>query len=132
MDRRAFIGSLAGGLLAAPLAAEGQPAGKTPRIGVLFINARKPLIPFIQALEEGFRELGYVQGRNLTIEYRFAEGRPERLPSLAAELANLNVDVFVVPFTTTAAVVQQVTTSVPIVMPFAMDPVGAGLAQSLC
>ena len=67
-------------LLAAPLAVEAQPTGKVPRIGALFVNAREPLIPFIQALEGGFRDRGYLQGRDLTIEYRFAEGRRNELP----------------------------------------------------
>ena len=66
------------GFLLAPLATAAQQTGKVYRIGVLFVNAREPMMSFIQALEDGFRERGYVQGRNFTIEYRFAEGRPKR------------------------------------------------------
>ena len=80
---------------------------------------------FIHAFEEGLREHGYAEGQNLTIEYRFAEGEPERLPALAAELAHLNVDVFVVPFTTTAMIAHRAAPTIPIVMAFAVDPVGA-------
>ena len=98
IDRRAFIGSLAGGLLAAPLAAEAQPAVKAPRIGYLALNpAANPHLH--EAFRQGLRDLGYVEGRNVAIEYRDAEGKSERLPALAAELVALKVDVIVAPFT---------------------------------
>jgi putative ABC transport system substrate-binding protein len=100
--------------LAAPLAAEAQ-TGKAYRVGVMFFNTRQVVIPFIEALEKGFRDRGYVAGRNFTIDYKFAEGQAERLPALAAELAHLNVDVFVMPFNTTAELVRQVAPKSPIV-----------------
>jgi putative ABC transport system substrate-binding protein len=92
--RREFIGTLAGGLLAAPLAAEAQQAAKIVRIGYLALNlAAAPHLT--EAFRQGLRDLGYVEGRNLVIECRSAEGRPEQFPALAAELVALKVDVIV-------------------------------------
>ena len=118
-------------LLMAPLAAEAQPGGKVPKIGLLnnssaTANAR-PFAAFTQAL----RELGYIEGQNLAIERRYADGSPEQLPILAAELATHNVDVFLVTTNRTAEVVRQLTTTIPIVMTSAEDPVSLGLAKSL-
>jgi putative ABC transport system substrate-binding protein len=94
MNRRTFIVTAAA-LLTAPLAAEGQLAATVPRIGFLtMINlAGAPHAP--EAFRQGLRDLGYVEGRNVVIEYRNAEGKPERLPALAAELVRLKVDVIV-------------------------------------
>ncbi len=93
--RRAFIGTLAGALLTAPLAAEAQQAAKVARIGWLAANLA--LSPHLrEAFRQGLRDLGYVEGRNLVIEYRDAEGKLERLPALAAELVALKVDVTIV------------------------------------
>ncbi len=99
MHRRAFIGVLTGGLLAAPLAAEGQQAGKVYRIGVLFegtpsaaMAGPEPRSNLLGPFLQGLRELGYVEGQNVAIERRSAEGKPERLPGLAAELVRLKVD----------------------------------------
>ncbi len=128
--RRAFIGTLAGGLLAAPFAAEAQQAAKVPRIGYLSANlaaARHPQEAFLQ----GLRDLGYVEGRNVVIEYRNAEGKFERLPALAAELVALKVDVIVVGGTPQALAVKQATRTLPIVFPVAVDPVASGLVTSL-
>jgi putative ABC transport system substrate-binding protein len=122
---------LALAVLWAPLVAEGQQAEKAHRIGILFNSTREQNISNIRALEEGLQERGYVEGRNLTIERRFADSRPERLPVLAAELANLNLDVIVVNINRTAVAVQQVTTKIPIVMALAEDPVDVGLVKSL-
>jgi putative ABC transport system substrate-binding protein len=131
MDRRTFLGTLAGGLLAAPLAAEAQQAEHMYRVGVLWQSSQERLNFLIQALEEGLRERGYLEGRNLRVEHRFADLKRERIPLLATELANLNVDVFVVAVDRTAVAVQQVTRKIPIVMVNAEDPVGAGLVKSL-
>src|SRR5438552_13474342 len=128
ISRRAFIGGLAGGLLAAPLAAEAQEAGKVARIGVL--NSGSPPAPFVEAFKQGLRELGYVEGRNITIEYRWAEGRDERLPGLAADLVRLKVDV-IVASSHAALAAKQATTAIPIVMPIITDPVRLGLVASL-
>jgi putative ABC transport system substrate-binding protein len=104
MDRRAFIGSLAGGLLAAPLAAEAQQPGKVYKIGYLTGSSVGPLDAFKQALGEH----GYIEGRNLAIESRSAEGRVEQLSPLATELARLNVHVFLVTVNRVAVAVREV------------------------
>src|SRR2546425_4397556 len=139
MDRRAFLaGTL--GFLATPRAAAAQPQAKIARTGVLLntpsiVIGGVPADPAAQRLTEAFlgrlRDLGYVEGRNLAIEYRFAAGRPERFPALATELVNLNVDVIVVNVNRTAMAAQQATTKIPIVIVIAEDPVGAGLVKSL-
>jgi len=125
MDRRAFIGSLAGGLLAAPLAAEAQDAAKIARIGFLVQGSGLVDQDFLQ----GLRDLGYVEGRTLVIEYRSAEGKPERLPPLAAELVALKVDVIVAPSTVAALAARQATRTLPIVS--VAVPAGSGLVTSL-
>ncbi len=97
MDRRAFLGTLTGGLLAAPLVAEAQPAGKVPRIG--WVGNMAPPPPPVSQLEgfrQGLRKLGYVEGQNLVIEYRWAAAKLNRLPDLVADLVRLKVDVLLV------------------------------------
>ena len=130
MHRRAFISTLAGGLLAAPLAAEAQQAVKVPRIGYLAAN-----LPtgrhLLEAFRQGLRDLGYVEGRNLVIEYRDAEGKLERLPALAAELVALKVDVIVAPTTPATVAAKQATKTIPIVFAAGTDPVMDGLVTSL-
>jgi putative ABC transport system substrate-binding protein len=129
IDRRAFIAALAGGLFAAPLAAEAQQAAKVPRIGYLALNpAANPHLH--EAFRQGLRDLGYVEGRNVVIEYRDAEGKPERLPALAAELVALKVDVLVAQPTVTALAAKRATGTIPIVFPVA-EPVTSGLVTSL-
>ena len=133
MDRRAFLG-LAGGLLAAPLAAEAQPAGKVYRIG--YLGDSPPNTPEISRLHEAFRqglrERGWVEGRNAVIVWRFAEGRMERFPDLAAELVRLKVDLIVTLAGAPAArAAKQATTTIPIVAVAVSDPVGQGLVASL-
>jgi putative ABC transport system substrate-binding protein len=130
MNRRSFIGTLAGGLLAAPLAAEAQEAAKVARIGLLAGNlASNPHLP--EAFRQGLRDLGYVEGRNVVIEYRSAEGKLERLPALAAELVALKVDVIVAGSTPQALAAKQATRTLPIVFASAPDPVENGLVTSL-
>jgi len=129
MDRRAFLVGAAA-LLAAPLAAEAQPAGKVPRIGYLSLNlATSPHLH--EAFRQGLRDLGYVEGRNVVIEYRDAEGKLERFPALAAELVALKVDVIVVTSTPAALAAKQATKTLPIVFAAAGDPVASGLVTSL-
>jgi putative ABC transport system substrate-binding protein len=131
VDRRAFIGTLTGGLLAAPLAAEAQQAAKVPRIGYLALNlAASPHLH--EAFRQGLRDLGYVEGRNVVIEYRDAEGKFERLPALAAELVALKVDVIVAAAGTPLALAaKQATRTLPIVFIAVADPVTSGLVTSL-
>jgi len=92
MDRREFISGLTIGLLAAPIAGDAQEAGKIPRVGFLGPRTRADARPFSDAFLRGLRDLGWVDGKNIAIEYRFAEGRLDRLPDLAAELVRLKVD----------------------------------------
>jgi len=130
IDRRAFLGTIAGGLLAAPLAAEAQQAGKIARIGYLAASLADPHLP--EAFRQGLRDLGCVEGRNVVIEYRDAEGRRERLPALAAELVALKVDViFVGAGTRVVLAAMQATKTIPIVFAGVADPVGGGLVTSL-
>jgi putative ABC transport system substrate-binding protein len=136
VHRRAFLGSLTGGLLAAPLAARAQQAGRMYRIGYLFEGAPpdqtpSPLRSPLWALEETLRELGYAEGRNLVVERRFAAFKYDRLPDLAAELVRLKPDVILTGGNPSIAALKQATTTVPIVMAWAIDPVGAGLVTSL-
>ena len=127
MERRAFLGTLASGLLAAPLAAEAQQAGKVWRIGYLTGSSVGALDAFKLALGEH----GYIEGRNIAIEIRSAEGRVDRLSTLASELAHLNVDVFVVTVNRVAVAVREVAPKTPIVMTRAEEPVRLGLVKSL-
>jgi putative ABC transport system substrate-binding protein len=129
VDRRAFIASIASGLLAAPLAVVGQQAGKVvPRIGYLS-SGSATVNP--EAFRQGLRELGWVEGQNIAIDYRFAEDRFDRLPDLAAELLRLKVDVIVAGPTQPAVVAKNATRTIPIVMVSAADPVELGLIASL-
>ncbi len=119
-------------LLATPLAIEGQPSAKVFRIGWLSIASPTPeILRLTEAFIQGLRDLGYVEGQNLVVEYRYAEGRPERLPELAADLPRLKVDVIVAPNPAGAQAAKRTTKTVPIVMLYAADPVGSGLVASL-
>ena len=130
MERRAFVGALTGGLLTAPLAAEGQQRQRVPRNGYLHPNlAASPHL--VGAFRQGLRDLGYVENRNVVIEYRDAEGKFERLPAGAAELVALKVDAIVTSGTGIAIAVKQATSVIPIVFAAAGDPVGTGLVASL-
>ncbi len=130
ITRRAFIGTLGLGLLAAPFTAEAQQAAKVARIGYLAGNlATSPHL--LEAFRQGLRDLGYVEGRNVVIEYRDAEGKLERLPALAAELVALKVDVILAGGTPQALAAKQATRTLPIVFAAHADPVGSGLVTSL-
>jgi putative ABC transport system substrate-binding protein len=130
ISRRAFLGTVAGALLAAPLAAEAQ-GGKAFRIGVLSPLAAEPASTGITAFREGRRELGYVEGKNVALEIRSADGRRERPAGLAAELVGLKVDVILAGSNPAIAAARKATTSIPIVMAMATDPVAAGFVASL-
>jgi putative ABC transport system substrate-binding protein len=123
---------LALSLLAAPLAPEAQQAGKIARIGVLgsgaLLDSRQP---YIVALQQELRVLGYADGQNVAFEIRSAEGRPERLPGLAAELVRLGVDVILAQSNPAIAAAQKATASIPIVMMIASDPVASGFVASI-
>jgi len=131
VDRRAFLGTLTGGLLAAPLAARAQQAGRVHRIG--FLGNTTPALEanLVGPFREGLRELGYVDGQNIVIEYRWAEGKYERAPSLLAELLARKVEVIVTAGTPTSLAAQKATMSVPVVVVGVGDPVATGLVASL-
>ena len=122
MDRRAFISGITVGLLAAPLAIEAQPAGKVYRIGILETIPAARNADNLAALRKGLRDLGYVEGRNLIIEYRSADGRAERFPDLASELVRLKVDLIVTRGTPAARAAKNATGTIPVVMATMGDP----------
>jgi putative ABC transport system substrate-binding protein len=130
MDRRTFIGGVAGGLLAAPLGARAQQVGKVYRIGILEPIPAAQNAANLDALRKGLRDLGYVEGRNLVIEYRSADGRAERFPDLASELVRLKVDLIVTRGTPATNAAKSATETIPVVMA-AMRPLAvvASLAQ---
>ena len=131
MNRRTFISTLAGGLLAAPLAAKAQQTGKVYRIGFLGNSTAALEANLVGPFREGLRDLGYVEGRNVLIEYRWAEGKYDRFPALIGELLALKVAVIVTAGTPATLAVKKATTSVPLVMLAVGDPVGTGIVPSL-
>ena len=134
ISRRAFVASVTGGLLAAPLAAGAQSAVKVYRIGLL--STLPPSASGVERLWEpfwqGLRQLGYIEGENLVVERRYApEGRPDELRALAADLVRLKVDVILAGGSLTPHAAKSVTTTLPVVVPNHGDPVGSGLVVSL-
>lgn len=129
LQRRDFLVAV-GAILAAPLAADAQPMARIARVGYLATNpATSPHLR--DAFFKGMRDHGYVEGRNVVIEVRDAEGKPERFPALVAELVALKVDVIVTTSTTGTLAAKQATATVPIVFAVAADPVSDGLVASL-
>jgi|KBSSwiStaDraftv2_1062776.scaffolds.fasta_scaffold95957_3 putative ABC transport system substrate-binding protein len=131
MDRRTFVGTLGGSLLAASLAAGAQSAKKIYRIGFLEAGAAAVNLHFLQAFESGLREFGYVDGNNVVIDARWAEGQADRFPKLLAELVALKPEVIVVASTLGAVAAKKVVTSIPIVFVGVSDPLDMGLVASL-
>jgi putative ABC transport system substrate-binding protein len=127
--RRKFIVALGGTALAWPFAARAQRAGKLPTIGFLGADAAA-FSPWTAAFVERLRELGWIEGRTVAIEYRWSEGRPERYAEIAAEFVRLKVDV-IVTVGTAVPTLKRATTVIPIVFAVAIDPVGNGLVASL-
>jgi ABC-type uncharacterized transport system substrate-binding protein len=119
------------GVLAPPLGGDAQEPGKVPRVGFLGPRSRSDGAPFIDAFLQGLRELGWAEGQNIAIEFRFAEGRLDRLPDLAADLVRLKVDVILATSTPPAAAAKNATRTIPIVMATSADPVELGLVASL-
>ena len=131
MRQARLITALALGILSTPLAADAQQPGKIPRIGYLRSGSTADATRYGEALRQGLRDLGYIEGQNITIETRTADGHYERLPGLAAELLRLPVDVIAAGGTPAIRAAKQATSTVPIVMAVSTDPVGAGLVESL-
>ena len=109
--------------------AAGESAGKIPRVGILFIGGRDQ--PHLEAFKQGLRERGYTEGKNIVLDYRYAEGKVDRLGSLAKELVELKVDVIVTTSGNSARAAAEATKTIPIVLTTGADPVKAGLAESL-
>ena len=127
MRRRDFIVVLAGSAMAWPFGARAQQT-KPAKLGVLLVEKREP---FSRIFSEGLREFGYIDGQNIQIEYRSAEGKLDRLPALAAELVDLKVDIIVASETPAVQAAKRATAEIPIVMAPSGDPVGTGLISSL-
>ncbi len=139
MDRRkSFLGAcivlvslLLANHAAAPLAAVAQQPPKIPRIGYLGAFSPSAGAPVLESFRQGLRELGYVEGQSISIDYRWAEGRPDRFPALAAELIQLRVDVIVTYSNAAVAALQRATRTIPVVVAAMGDPVGSGFVASL-
>jgi putative ABC transport system substrate-binding protein len=132
MRRRDFIKVIAGSAGAWPLTARAQQAvGKVWRIGMLETAPQEASAANIAAFQKGLRELGYVVGQNLAIEYRSSDGHNERLPALVSELIRLNVDLIALRGTPQAQAVRNATSTIPTVMTAVADPVGSGIVASL-
>ncbi len=130
MERRAFIaGTLS--LLAAPLAAEAQQPAQLPRVGIIWLASRAEVSRLHEAFVQGLRDVGYIEGRNITVEVRAADGRMDQLPMLATELVRAKVDVIVAPSTPAAKAAKAATENVPIVIANVIDPVALRLVASL-
>ncbi len=129
--RRRLIIVLGAGALAAPFGCFAQQQGKVLRIGFLTFAGRPDTLDRFSGFPQGMRGLGYIEGKNLEIQWRHAEGKPERLPGLAAELVQLNVDVIVTLGAGSHGAAQKATSTIPIVMVNVADPVGNGLVKSL-
>ena len=131
MKRRAFLFALGAGALATPISSFAQQSSRIWRIGYLSPRVRMDSLPYERAFLQGMSELGYVEGKNVVVEWRFADGAYERLPYLAAELLRLNVDVIVAPSSSAIRAAQQATKTTPIVFISTGDPVGSGFVASL-
>ena len=130
-NRRKLVIALGAGALVAPLASFGQQQAKIFRIGFLHPSSATLSTSRVVALRSGLRDYGYVEGKNLAIEFRWADGNYERLPELAAELVRVNVDVIVTSGTPSTRAAKEATTTLPIVMTVTGDAVGSGLIASL-
>ena len=129
IDRRIFVNGTAA-LVLSSFAAQAQQQGKRFRIGVLGVGTPQGTVAVTQAFEQAMRELGYVDGGNVSIEYRWALGVLDRLPALSAELVQLQVDLILVGTNPAIAAAKQATSTIPIVMVLAADPVHGGFIQS--
>jgi putative ABC transport system substrate-binding protein len=129
MDRRVFLGTLAGGLVAVPLAVQAQPRMGVPRVGIVSLTPRSGV--YVKEFEDDMSALGYVEGRDIAYDHRFADLEAERLARLLAEMVRLKVDVIVALNTAVALAARKETQTIPIVMVLSPDPVGAGLVTSL-
>ena len=131
MASKTIIVLVIGLALASVELAEAQQAKKVPRIGFLTATSASSQVPRLEAFRQGLRDLGYFEGKTITIEYRFAEEKLDRVPHLAAELVHLKVDIIVTGGGTSTRAAKEATVTIPIVMGFDNDPVGSGFVASL-
>jgi putative ABC transport system substrate-binding protein len=131
MGKRAIVVLLIGLTLASFNLAEAEQSGKIPRIGYLSATHPSSISARTEALRQGLRDLGYVEGKSIIIEYRFADGKLDQVPQDAAELVRLRVDVIVTAGPTDTRAAKEATATIPIVMAFDSDPVGNGFVASL-
>jgi putative ABC transport system substrate-binding protein len=131
MDRRRFLLTSLAGVLIVPQTGGAQTTGKVYRVGIVTSTSATSYQNYLEAFRQGLRELQWIEGQNVGFDYRFAEGRFERLPHLAAELVRLGVDIIVASPTPPAVAAKNATGTIPIVMVNAGDPVGVGLVASL-
>ena len=131
MTKKIILLALSSLLLAPCSLVDAQRSGKIPRMGYLSTVSPAVNAARIEALRQGLRELGYVEGKNIVIEWRYAEGKVDRLPSLAAQLVHLKVDLIVTAASPPTRAAKELTSTIPIVMAFDDDPVGSGFVASL-
>ncbi len=129
MDRRVFLGTVAGGLLVAPHVGQAQPAANVPRIG--YLSYQSSASHLTEVFLQGLRELGYFEGQNIVVEYRWAQGDLTRLSDLAADLVRRNVRLIVASGNREITAAKAATSTIPIVMVVAVDPVGVGFVASI-
>ena len=129
IDRRAFVRTVAGGIVAAPFAGEAQPKQRVFTLG--FLGSVGGFSEWTNAFEQGLRDLGWHKGQNINIEYRFADGQFDRLPGLATELVKLSVDVILAASAPETSAAKRATNTIPIVFAIHGDPVGSRDVQSL-
>src|SRR5437867_3061334 len=120
---------IVGVLVGCVVLAEAQQPKKVPRIG--FLTGSGPELPEVEGFRQGLRDLGYFEGKNILVEHRYVEGKPDRIPSLVAELVQLKVDILVIGPLTAIRAAKQATKTIPIVMMIIDDPVATGLVDSL-
>jgi putative ABC transport system substrate-binding protein len=131
IERRKFLATFGGAAAAWPLAARAQQPARVPRIGILGLASAAAAAPYVNTVRAGLRDLGYIEGKNLTIEYRFGDGKHDRLRDLAAQLVHLDVDVLVTFAAPGTQAAKFATGTIPIVMAVTADAVGTGLIASL-
>ena len=131
MRKRMLVFVLGWLLLTLCMSAEAQQPGKAPRIGVLITASASDAPRRVQALQQGLRELGYTEGKNIAFEYRYADGKPETLPDRVTELIRLNVDIIVTDTSNAIQAAKNATQTIPVVFTTANDPVGDGQVASL-
>ena len=129
MDRRVFLGTVVGGLLVVPHVGQAQPAANVPRIG--YLSYQSSASHLVEVFLQGLRELGYFEGQNIVVEYRWAQGDLTRLSELAADLVRRNVRLIVASGNREITAAKAATSTIPIVMVVAVDPVGVGFVASI-